>query len=130
MGVPAISFSVTGNKLSAKTGFDSVAVTFLSDTAYKAFECRATKSGLPHGVGIGTLVASFSSTPANTPRTFEVYDDFLTGGDGSYRVDLYAQSSDGTWSDMITWGEAKDLWGIWSGAKAYTWGQAGRGGSP
>lgn len=130
MAIPALTFTVSGRKLSAKSGFDAVSVSFISSVAYSQFECRATKSGAAHGVGIGTLVASFSTTPANTARTFEVYDDFLTHGDGDYRVDLYAKSTDGTWSDMIAWADAKDLWGIWGGAKAYTWGQAGRGGSP
>lgn len=129
MAIPTITFSVSGNKISAKSGFDSISVTFSCNVQYQAFECRATKAGASYGVGIGTLVASFSTTPAGTQRTFEVYDDFLTKGDGQYRVSLYAQADDGTWSDMITWADAKALWATWSGAKAFTWGQASRGGA-
>lgn len=129
MGIPALTFTVSGHRISAKAGFDSVSVSFRSSEAYSKFECRATKAGASHGVGIGVLVASFSATPANTSRTFEVYDDFLTKGDGDYRVDLYAQGTDGTWSDMIAWADAKALWKTWSGAKPLTWGQAGRGGT-
>lgn len=129
MAIPVITFSVTGNKISAKSGFDSVSVTFKSSVAYSKFECRATKSGASHGIGVGVLVASFSTTPANTNRTFEVYDDYLTSGDGTYRVDLYVQTSDGTWSNMISWADAKSLWTTWGGAKPLTWGQASVGGA-
>lgn len=47
----------------------------------------------------GALVASFSTTPANTPRQFEVYDDYLVNGDGDYRISLFAQGEDGSWND-------------------------------
>lgn len=130
MAIPALTFTVSGYKLSAKAGFDAVSVSFSSSVAYSQFECRATKAGTSHGVGIGALVASFSTTPANTIRTFEVYDDFLTKGDGDYRVDLYAKSTDGTWSDMIAWADAKDLWATWGGASGLTWGEAARGEDP
>ena len=53
-----------------------------------------------YGVGVGALVASFSSTPAATERTFEVYDTDLVSGDGQYRISLYAKSTEtGTWND-------------------------------
>lgn len=128
MSIPALTFTVSGHKISSKAEFDAVSVSFRSNVAYSKFECRATKAGASHGVGIGVLVASFSSTPANTIRTFEVYDDFLTKGDGGYRVDLYAQGTDGTWSDRIAWADAKTLWNTWGGAKPLTWSQAGKGG--
>lgn len=76
-----------------------IVVTFTSDIAYTSFECRATKVGEDWGVGKGSLVASFSSTPANTSRTFEVYDDYLLNGDGEYRISLFAQGADGSWND-------------------------------
>ena len=47
----------------------------------------------------GNFVASFSATPANTQRTFEVYDDYLVHGDGEYRISLFAQGMDGSWND-------------------------------
>ena len=79
-----------------------VIVAFQSDIPYQAFECRATKSGEEWGRGRGTLIASFSQTPAATQRQFEVYDDFLLSGDGIYRISLYAQGMDGSWND--NWG--------------------------
>ena len=94
MAAPELTFSITGNKISAVSGFDSITVTFSSDIAYTAFECRATKSGEDWGRGKGALIASFSQTPAGTQRTFEVYDDFLLSGDGEYRISLFAQSAD------------------------------------
>jgi hypothetical protein len=99
MPAPQLTFSITGNKVSAVTGYDHIDVTFSSDIAYTQFECRATKSGENYGRGVGRLVASFSTTPAETSRTFEVYDDDLVNGEGEYRISLYAQSEDGGWND-------------------------------
>lgn len=99
MAAPGLTFSVSGNKVSDEPGFDHIIVNFQSDTPYQAFECRATKVGDDYGVGKGSLVASFSVTPANTQRTFEVYDDYLVHGDGEYRISLFAQGMDGSWND-------------------------------
>ena len=99
MAAPGLTFTVSGAKLSDESEFDCITVSFASDIAYTAFECRATKDGEDYGVGKGVLVASFSTTPANTTRTFEVYDDFLLSGDGTYRISLYAQGTDGSWND-------------------------------
>ena len=99
MPAPQLTFSVTGSKVSSVTGYDHIDVSFSSDIAYTAFECRATKSGESYGRGVGRLIASFSTTPAGTSRTFEVYDDDLVNGEGEYRISLYAQSQDGGWND-------------------------------
>ena len=99
MAAPGLTFSVSGNKVSDEPGFAHIIVNFQSDTPYQAFECRATKVGDDYGVGKGSLVASFSATPANTQRTFEVYDDYLVHGDGEYRISLFAQGMDGSWND-------------------------------
>jgi hypothetical protein len=99
MSAPNLTFSHDKQRLSAVGGFDCIVVTFTSDIAYISFECRATKVGEDWGVGKGSLVASFSSTPANTSRTFEVYDDYLLNGDGEYRISLFAQGADGSWND-------------------------------
>lgn len=99
MSAPGLTFTITGNKISAVSGFDSITVSFSSDIAYQAFECRATKSGEDWGRGKGALIASFSRTPAGRSRTFDVYDDFLLSGDGTYRISLFAQAEDGSWND-------------------------------
>lgn len=99
MAAPELTFSVSGNKVSDEPGFDYIIVNFQSDIPYQKFECRATKIGDDYGVGKGSLVASFSTTPANTQRTFEVYDDYLVHGDGEYRISLFAQGMDGSWND-------------------------------
>lgn len=99
MPAPELTFSVSGNKVSDESGFDYIIVAFQSDVPYQAFECRATKVGEDYGVGKGALVASFSTTPANTQRQFEVYDDYLLNGDGEYRISLFAQGKDGSWND-------------------------------
>lgn len=102
MSAPNVSFTYSKSKVSTVSGFDYIEVTFQCDQAYKSFECRATKVGETYGVGKGALVASFSSTPADTSRTFEIYDDYLTSGDGSYRISLFAQGEDGSWNDNGT----------------------------
>lgn len=99
MAAPELTFSISGTKVSDDPGFDYIIVNFQSDIPYQAFECRATKVGDDYGVGKGSLVASFSATPANTQRTFEVYDDYLVHGDGEYRISLFAQGMDGSWND-------------------------------
>ena len=99
MAAPELTFSISGTKVSDDPGFDCIIVNFQSDIPYQAFECRATKVGDDYGVGNGSLVASFSATPANTQRTFEVYDDYLVHGDGEYRISLFAQGMDGSWND-------------------------------
>lgn len=102
MAAPNLEFTVSGAKISDEPGFDYISVTFSADAQYQSFECRATKVGEDWGRGKGVLVASFSQTPANTQRTFEVYDDFLIHGDGEYRISLFAQGMDGSWND--NWG--------------------------
>lgn len=101
MAAPNLTFSATGTILSGNRGYDSISVTFSSDIDYIAFECRATKEGSAYGRGVGTLIASFSTTPAKTNRTFEIYDEYLTAGDGAYRISLYAQGIDGSWNDNV-----------------------------
>lgn len=101
MGAPNVTFTADKQRLSAVNGFDVIRVTFAADAAYAAFECRATRSGEAWGVGVGQLVASFSSTPANTERTFEIYDEYLVSGDGEYRISLYVQAADGSWNDTV-----------------------------
>lgn len=99
MPAPGLTFSVDKTKIGNQPGFDHLTVTFQADLAYIEFECRATKVGEEYGVGKGALVASFSTTPANTQRTFEVYDDYLVQGDGEYRISLFAKGQDGSWND-------------------------------
>lgn len=99
MAAPEITFDVSGNTISPVSGFDVITVDFYADIAYTAFECRATRTDADWGRGKGTLIASFSATPANTTRRFEIYDDYLLQGDGQYRISLYAQSADGSWND-------------------------------
>lgn len=99
MSAPNLDFTVSGTMLSDESGFDYISVVFSADAPYQSFECRATKVGDDWGRGKGILVVSFSQTPANTQRTFEVYDDFLIHGDGEYRISLFAQGMDGSWND-------------------------------
>lgn len=102
MSAPNLTFSISGSEISDETGFNHITVTFSADAEYQAFECRATKAGDNWGLGMGALVAAFSQTPANTQRTFEVYDSYLLQGDGEYRISLFAQGMDGSWND--NWG--------------------------
>ena len=99
MAVPNLTYTVTGKTVSGVSGKDCITVAFSADMGYAAFECRATKSGEAYGVGVGELVAAFSTTPADTERSFEIYDEHLVNGDGTYRISLFAQGTDGSWND-------------------------------
>lgn len=99
MPAPNLNVSVSRNKISSVEGYDSVSVAFSSDIPYLSFECRATKSGENYGVGVGFLVASFSYTPENVERQFDIYDGYLLHGDGEYRISLFAKGEDGAWND-------------------------------
>lgn len=99
MSAPNLEFETSSVHISDESGYDHITVTFSADAPYQAFECRATKVGDEWGLGRGTLCASFSQTPADTQRTFEVYDDYLVHGDGDYRISLFVQGMDGSWND-------------------------------
>lgn len=99
MPAPNLDFTASGIAISDKVGFDHISVMFSADIPYRAFECRATKVGETWGLGRGALIVSFSQTPANVERTFEIYDDYLVHGDGEYRISLFAQGEDGSWND-------------------------------
>lgn len=99
MPAPELSFSSSGVIVSAVDGYDHITVTFSAAIAYTEFQCRATRQGESYGVGIGALIASFSSTPAGTVRSYDIYDTYLTSGDGEYRISLFARGEDGSWND-------------------------------
>ena len=45
MAAPGLTFTITGNKISAVSGYDSITVKFSSDIAYQAFELGARERG-------------------------------------------------------------------------------------
>ena len=99
MPAPNLTFTHSGTVLSGHPGYDVITVQFSADRPLLRFECRATREGAAYGVGVGELLASFSATPAGIQRTFEIYDEYLTQGDGRYRISLFAQGEDGSWND-------------------------------
>lgn len=99
MAGPSLSIDVNKTLISGQEGYNSITVKFSSDIPYQEFECRATKEGEDYGVGKGALIASFSYTPADTERAFEIYDSYLLKGDGKYRISLFAKSEDNVWND-------------------------------
>ena len=119
MPAPQLTFTVSGTKISEVSGYDHIDVSFSSDIAYVAFECRATKTGEPYGRGVGRLIASFSTTPAGVNRSFEVYDYDLVHGEGEYRIGLYAQSEDGGWNDNYAFIPAQSTGMITSDNKTF-----------
>ena len=72
MAAPKLTFSISGEKVSAVSGFDYIIVAFQSDIPYQAFECRATKAGEEYGVGKGALIASFSTTHSGVSRCMTI----------------------------------------------------------
>lgn len=113
MAIPVVSFT---KNVSIVSAHQSCTVNAQVNENFIEFEARATKDGEAYGRGIGTLVASMSiALPnyylANTNYPFVITDQKLTNGDGVYRISMYAKNVDGIWSD----------------AKAFTWDLAGNG---
>lgn len=116
---PNLTFSVNSHKISNVSGYDYITVTFSSDIPYTSFECRATKVGEDWGIGKGALITSFSNTPADTERTFEIYDDYLANGDGEYRISLFATGEDGNVNDNEPYVLSGDKYYITSDGKKF-----------
>lgn len=112
MAAPNLNFTYERSLISSVAGYNYTGVTFSANIEYQAFECRATKINEDFGVGKGELVASFSYTPANVDRVFEIYNSHLNAGDGQYRISLFAQDMDGSWNDnhgFIPFGETETM---------------------
>lgn len=116
MGAPNLTFSFDKSAIGAN---QYVTVSFTSDVPYTQFEARATLDGTEWGRGVGTLVGAFSATPANTERTFEVYDTEIVNGDGVYRISLFAQGLEGAWNDNVQFIDYTGNWFITSDGKNY-----------
>ena len=96
MSAPNLTFSMDKTAIGVS---QYATVAFSSDIPYTQFEARATPDSAAWGLGVGTLVGAFSTTPANTQRSFEIYDTEIISGDGVYRISLFAQGEDGSWND-------------------------------
>ena len=84
-------------KISGVTGYDRCTVTFTSDQALTYWEARATTTQTP-GHGVGLLVESGTLAKGATGYVY-VDNEELTNGDLQYRISIYGQNVDGTWSD-------------------------------
>lgn len=99
MAAPKLTFSISGERSPLCLALIISLWRFSQIFPIRRLSAAATKAGEEYGVGKGALIASFSTTPANTQRSFEVYDDYLVHGDGNYRISLFAQGEDGSWND-------------------------------
>lgn len=80
----------TKSRISDETGMTTCNVTFSANILCTQWEARATTSGQTPGQGVGLLVGGAEGTfPANMGINFDVTYDELTGGDQSYRIDVY-----------------------------------------
>ncbi len=86
------------NIISDESGYDQCVCTFQSDLALLQWEARATKSGVTPARGVGLLVESGGSLPAQTNATVIIDNEELTDGDGEYTITVYGQSTGGVWS--------------------------------
>lgn len=112
MAAPQLTFSITGNKISAVSGSTRSPFPSRRTSPTRPSSAARRSPARIGAAGKGALIASFSQTPAGTQRTFEVYDDFLLSGDGEYRISLFAQGADGSWNDnygFIPLGESQAL---------------------
>ena len=101
MAAPGLTFTITGNKISAVSGFDSITVKFSSDIVVLGGNGSQKTANMlsEEGLNVVSLPKTIDNDLPGTERTFEVYDDFLLSGDGEYRISLYAQGADGSWND-------------------------------
>ena len=84
-------------KISSVTGYDRCTVTFTSDQELTYWEARATTTQTP-GHGVGLLIESGTLAKGATGYVY-VDNEELTNGDLQYRISIYGQNVDGTWSD-------------------------------
>ena len=106
MAAPIVTFSKTSDYVSTNL---SSTVTFSCDINFQAFKAMATIQGSAYGLDVGVQVMSMQVTPpsyypANTDYVFVIDYTKLTLGENQYRISLYAQGMDGTWSDKIQFG--------------------------
>lgn len=78
---------------------DRCTIAFQCDVDLQQWEARATLNEIDDGHGVGLLVESGGTLSANTTAYVYVDSAELTNGDLTYRIDIYGQSTDGTWSD-------------------------------
>ena len=98
--LPILSInSITRNKISPISGYDTSVAEFTSDTDLTEWEARATVEGQTYGHGIGTLVDSGTTLLANETATVTIDDEELTNGDVEYRISVYGKDANGVWSD-------------------------------
>lgn len=84
----------TRSKISAAEDMSTSIVTFQSNVALIEWEARAGGEGL----GQGLLVGSGTTLSASTDQTFDIVNTELTNGDIAYRITIYGQNTEGTWS--------------------------------
>ena len=84
-------------------------VTVTASENIYAIECRATLSGAPWGLGVGTdvladdLQTEYGFYELPTPSTtfsFDVESSELLNGDGTYRITVFVRDSRGVWDDI------------------------------
>lgn len=98
--LPILSInSITRNKISPISGYDTSVAEFTSDTDLTEWEARATVEGQTYGHGIGTLVDSGTTLLANETASVTIDDEELTNGDVEYRISVYGKDANGEWSD-------------------------------
>lgn len=91
--------SITRNKISPISGYDTSVAEFTSDTDLTEWEARATVEGQAYGHGIGILVDGSTNLSANETASVTIDDEELTNGDVEYRISVYGKDANGEWSD-------------------------------
>lgn len=98
--LPILSInSITRNKISPISGYDTSVAEFTSDTDLTEWEARATVEGQAYGHGIGILVDGGTNLSANETASVTIDDEELTNGDVEYRISVYGKDANGEWSD-------------------------------
>lgn len=96
-----VALSSSTAKVSFESPYNRINIVMRpTESSLSYYEVRVTKENEAYDIGLGNLAYMNQSVPLNADTSFSinVNSNIFNGGDGLYRVSLYAKSStDGSW---------------------------------
>lgn len=98
--VPVVSIGVPSKlKISDEPGRNQSVCLFTVDSDVIKWEARAVKGNQEPALGVGEIVESGEYLAKGENAKIIIDEDELRDGDGLYTISVYAQSTNGYWSD-------------------------------
>lgn len=98
--IPVVTIGLLDKtKISDEPGHNQSTCSFTVDSDIIKWEARAVKGEQEPALGVGEIVESGGYLKKGTSATIVVDEDELQHGDGLYTISVYAQSTNGYWSD-------------------------------